>query len=342
MASSDRLFGFSSGAIAKRDFRAAISVLREAGVRAIELSALREGELPELSKCLCELDLAGFAYVSVHAPTAFHDLSEREVIRLLRPALDRRLPVVVHPDTITSPGLWQDLASILLIENMDKRKPRGRTPRELAEFFTFLPHAGLCFDIAHARQVDPTMSNAAEILREFGHRIRQIHASEVRTDSSHGRLSAAASWAISRVSHLIPPDTPIILESPVDKNSISSEIEFAETAFSPWLVRLRADIDDVFDVRIPSLRHDQVENFLKDLEYSRTKLTDFENVVIRLPSGGAYKPGDLFLTSRDLFARLSPGQKDELREYLFARIQRISSEFPDLRRRFPNEFAGIP
>jgi hypothetical protein len=341
MASSSRCIGFSTGAVAKGDFRQALTLLRQAGLNAVELSALREDELPRLADALASLDLSGFAYVSVHVPSALNRLTESDVLKLVEPALRRGFPIVMHPDMIKTPELWRHLGRAVLIENMDKRKPTGRTTAELSESLSLLPDAGVCFDIAHARQVDPTMSEASQILRAFGPRIRQIHVSGVGTNSSHGRLSIAACFAISRISHLIPDILPIILESPVDESSLSSEINFALNAFSPWADRLRTDIDDVFDLRIPDLRRRQVINFLKELQLTGTNLGDFENVIRRLPTGGAYKPGDVLLSAADLLGMLSAQQKEELRDYFFQRISRVADEFPDLRAQFRDQFSNV-
>src|SRR4051794_1997340 len=70
----------------------------------------------------------------------------------------RGYPVVVHPDVIFDRPRWRVLGEALFIENMDKRKPVGRTVEELQEFFRDLPAARFCFDIGHARQVDPSMT----------------------------------------------------------------------------------------------------------------------------------------------------------------------------------------
>jgi len=51
---------------------------------------------------------------------------------------------------------------------MDNRTPSGRTVSELRELFRQLPEASFCFDIGHAKQIDPTMASAILMLREFG------------------------------------------------------------------------------------------------------------------------------------------------------------------------------
>jgi hypothetical protein len=341
MHSSEHIIGFSTGAIAKGDFRRALESLSKKHVPAVELSALREHELPELMRSLRTLDLRGYSYISVHAPTKFDQTKETEAVRMLEAAASLNLPIVVHPDAILSPNLWKAFGSLLLIENMDKRKPIGRTALELKASFEALPDAGLCFDVAHARQVDPTMIESAHILLEFGNRIREIHASGVTTRSVHAPISEAACAAFSSVAHLIPEAAPIILESPVDETMIQEEINCARIAFSPWLSRLRTDIDDVLDVKIESLRRHQAENFFQILQMTNINLADFEAVVTHLPTGGAFSPGDAFSGARDLLDRLSDDQKSQLRDHLYRRVTELAREYPDLRATFAKQFASV-
>ena len=108
---------------------------------------------------------------------------------------------------------------------MDKRKPVGRSVGELARIFAELPDATFCFDIGHARQFDPTMTEAWLILKEFGSKLRQVHVSEVNTRSKHDCLSYASILAFQEVAHLIPEGVPLILETPVLEGDMGVEIE---------------------------------------------------------------------------------------------------------------------
>lgn len=335
--------GFSTGALAKGDFRKALSLLKATRASVVELSALRESELPNLMASLDDLDLSGFSYVSVHTPTSLYQMTEEAVIEWLKPALQKRLPVIVHPDIISNCEIWRRwVGTLLVVENMDKRKPGGRTVAELAGIFKSLPESGFCFDIAHAAQVDPSMTEAAQMLRHFGSRIRQIHASGVNTNSGHGRLSVTASFSISRIAHLIPEHIPIVLESPVDnEQSILNEMNFAKIAFFPWLERLCADIDSVFDFKTPSLRRDQAVNFMKTLKQAGITLSSLEAVIGHLPSGGAYKRGDPMLSAMDLLHRLSAEERAELQKHLLAKIGQILSDFPELRSEFGDQLQGL-
>lgn len=229
-----RLIGFSTGAIARGRYREALAVLQDLSVRAVELSALREEELEPLILDLPALDLEPFEYVSIHAPSRFASGSERRTANLLRQAAtERGFHVVVHPDAIQAPEAWSDFGPLLLIENMDRRKSTGRTAAELVSVFQLLPEARLCFDIAHARQVDPTMTVAYEILREFGDRLAEVHISDVSTSSDHGTLSYMAEWDFSEIAHLIPNSVPAIVESKVSPENVLSETERVRRALDP-------------------------------------------------------------------------------------------------------------
>jgi DNA-directed RNA polymerase sigma subunit (sigma70/sigma32) len=116
---------------------------------------------------------------------------------------------------------------------MDKRKPIGQTANDLAEIFEDLPNASFCFDIGHARQVDPTMSEASSILQRFSSRIRQIHVSEVNTQSKHDSLSLESIIAFQKVAHLLPADAPTIVESRVEESQINEEIQSVLAALDP-------------------------------------------------------------------------------------------------------------
>lgn len=234
-----RRIGFSTGALALGDFSTALSMLRGQPVNAIELSALRLEELPVLADAVPALDLSCYDHVSVHAPGRFAAVDESRIISTLRTFTGRGWPVVLHPDAAHDLSLWREMGPMLLVENMDKRKPVGRTADELGAIFAKLPEARFCFDIAHARQCDGTMTEAYRILTAFGDRIAQVHISEVNTRSGHGRISLYASHAFQKVARLVPADAPAIIESRVPADEIAEEVERARIALTP-LARDRA------------------------------------------------------------------------------------------------------
>ena len=229
-----RPIGFSTGAIAKGDFRRAVGLLRAHHINIVELSALRLEELEPLSAALPELGLDEFAFVSVHAPSRFDPEFETLVIDQLYSFIHRGYPVIVHPDVVFTPARWRSLGHNLLIENMDRRKPIGRTVQELQQIFDLLPQARFCFDIGHARQVDPSMTEAWFLVHTFAARLAEVHISEVNTASRHDPISRNAIIAFRSLAPHIPERIPIILEPLIDKgqSDIQTEMQAAVDALS--------------------------------------------------------------------------------------------------------------
>jgi hypothetical protein len=213
-----------------------VATAAKLGFTAIELSALRVRELPALLEFVEAHSWSSFPYVSVHAPTDYGPEQEGDVAAgLLAMALKHRWSVVVHPDCIRRAELWKPFGELLCIENMDKRKAMGRTVEELAPIFAVFPDATLCFDIAHARQVDATMTEAYRILRDFGGRIAQLHFSEVTSSSKHDRISDSAVQAFREVLGQLPTTVPVILETPVPPTDVQSQVDQVERVFAASL-----------------------------------------------------------------------------------------------------------
>ena len=238
---TERVFGFSTGSVALNDVSCGLAIASYLSAKAVELSALREDELDPLLGLLSDLEdeLKQFDYVSFHAPSRRFRFTEVEFVEKLRPVAARGWAIIVHPDVIEDFALWKNLGSAVCIENMDKRKEIGRTASQLQKIFDKLPEATFCFDIGHARQVDPTMMEASLFLRKFSHRLRQVHMSFVNTQSRHERLNFESIYAFRLVSHWIKDSIPIILETPVTADEVVEEISMAMHVFmqSNWTAR---------------------------------------------------------------------------------------------------------
>jgi hypothetical protein len=180
-----------------------------------ELAALSEDELPGLLAYLAGLQTSlPFHYLSVHAPSKGLRMAEAKLVDALA-----RLPafvhaIVVHPDVIDDPAEYRRLGARLVLENMDTRKRGGRTADELAPWFAELPEAGLCLDVAHARDVDPTMAGARELLDRFAPRLRHLHVSSLDGGGHHVPLTAADEEAFRPILRRCR-DVPWILEAPL-------------------------------------------------------------------------------------------------------------------------------
>jgi hypothetical protein len=180
-----------------------------------ELAALSEAELPGLLAYLAGLDGSlPFHYLSVHAPSKGLRMAEAKLVDALV-----RLPayvdaIVVHPDVIDDPAEYRRLGARLVLENMDTRKARGRDADELAPYFAELPEAGLCLDVAHARDVDPSMRGAQELLDRFAGRLRHLHVSSIDHAGHHVPLRAGDEEAFRPILRRCR-DVPWILEAPL-------------------------------------------------------------------------------------------------------------------------------
>jgi hypothetical protein len=124
---------------------------------AVELSALSEGELDGLARYFDSAPRLPFRYLSIHGPSKALSMPEAELGSVLARLADRAQAIVLHPDTIEDPDNFRVLGRKLVLENMDARKDAARTVPELEPWFSALPQAGFCFDIAHAASVDPSM-----------------------------------------------------------------------------------------------------------------------------------------------------------------------------------------
>jgi hypothetical protein len=217
--------GFSTGSLALGDVNSALNLLERHRTGCIELSALRVHELTPLLRCLPDLSLLHYRSISIHAPSAFTPGQERRIAAdLLAVTRARGWLVVVHPDAIYDVSVWAPFGDRLAIENMDCRKRVGRTVEELEPVFACLPQASFCFDVAHARQVDPSMMEAVRMLEVFGERLAEIHLSELDAGSRHVRLSQTAVRACLKVASLIPLAVPVIVEAPVAPHEIEDEL----------------------------------------------------------------------------------------------------------------------
>src|ERR1700756_1201313 len=133
----------------------------------------------------------------------------------------------------TTPRPGPTSAPCYALKIWTRQKPIGQPAADLTRTFDLLPSASFCFDMGHARQVDPTMSEATAILQVCRARLKQLHVSEVNTQSKHDPLSLESMLAFQRVATLVPRDIPIIMESRVDESHIPEELGRALESLTP-------------------------------------------------------------------------------------------------------------
>ena len=228
--------GFSTGAIANGDVNRALSILQPVKTAtAVELSALRQEELPKLVSILDELRVEErYDYISVHIPSRFDVGAERQIVSALEKHIaPRGWPMIVHPNVIREPGPWRNFGSLICVENMDIRKRgAGQTADELRKWFDWLPEARFCFDIGHAHQVDTSLLEAWRLVKAYGDRLQQIHLSHVNFESGHERISLSVWEAFKSLYPAILElrrDVPIILESTcTTPDAVRREVDFVD------------------------------------------------------------------------------------------------------------------
>jgi sugar phosphate isomerase/epimerase len=121
--------------------------------------------------------------------------------------------IVVHPDTIAEPSSYRPLGRRLTLENMDSRKDSGQTADDLAVLYAALPDARLCLDVAHAKDVDPTLTVADELLRRFSSRLSHVHVSSLDESQRHVPLRPEDEMSFAPLLARCR-DVPWILEAP--------------------------------------------------------------------------------------------------------------------------------
>lgn len=228
------MLGASTGAIAKDDFTHAIDIMNKIdALTAIEISFLKTtGEkLKSFIAGIKQLYLRKYKYISIHAPTTLPDFSEKQLAVILQVFAVNCWNIVIHPNLLTDFGMWKDFGKMLCVENMDSRKPPCQTAESMERFLENLPEASICLDIAHARQIDPTLIEILRITDTFGDRIKQVHISELNYEGRHTTISDSCAndynYIAERIKHL-----PQIIESPVkNETELLNEIDIIQKIF---------------------------------------------------------------------------------------------------------------
>jgi len=98
----------------------------------------------------------------------------------------------------------------------------------------------MCFDIGHAKQVDPTMKLSRDLCIKFADRIKEIHLSDVDPiNCAHIPIGHKCLGKFEEIADVLPK-VPIILEgSPAIE--IKDEVKFIERVFPDYGIPIRKD-----------------------------------------------------------------------------------------------------
>jgi hypothetical protein len=211
------LVGPSTGYMvgARGDWPRLVAAAEACSLDVVELSALSARELPGLLQFLREDGELPFGHVSVHGPSKGWDGTPAALATALAAISPQVDGIVMHPETLGDAAPFTDLGPRLRLENMDTRKDDARTAAELARYFSALPDARFCFDVAHAQLHDPGMGLAHELLDAFADRLAEVHISSIQPDGEHVPLRAADAEAFLPVLERCV-GVPWVLEAPVE------------------------------------------------------------------------------------------------------------------------------
>lgn len=190
-------------------------MFRDLGCKALEIgvnsvSRMKEDSLMAVPKHL----LKEFSWVSMHSPTNIYYDKSPESLQILDQiqAFHDYFPlnlVVIHPDRIKDPSVFESYTFPVGIENMDNRKESFQEPDSLAVLFNNHPSWQFVLDVNHCYTNDKTMVLAAELNSHFQNRLTEIQLSGYT--ELHDPLSQTKQIEIIKA---IPEGSqPIIIES---------------------------------------------------------------------------------------------------------------------------------
>ncbi|MFH1427769.1 MAG: hypothetical protein ABIG60_04565 [Patescibacteria group bacterium] len=223
------LLGFSTGFFYKFGqpmSREAILLCKKLGCQAIELC----GVLPErinLLKNIKKNDLHKFKYISLHSSGLMkykNNNKTKSMLDIIQEAHDKLNfnCVIIHPDLIEDWAVFKNYTFPLAVENMDRLKKSGKTPRSFKKILAN-KKIKLVLDLNHCYTIDKSMKLAEKFYHNFKKQICEIHLSGYKNKNElHVPLFKTKQNIILRA---VKNDLPIIIESTCE-NIIEAQKEY--------------------------------------------------------------------------------------------------------------------
>ena len=175
--------------------------------------------------------LRSLKHVSLHAPWTkikYADNVESqkvfEKLRQIKERIGARF-IVFHTNVVEDFGVLKYYELNPLIENIPSFDVSGlKELQTLMEKFDI----GLCFDIHHACESDPSMNLSYKILEVFKERLSEVHVSGYNDNCPPVHQSKSRKLIINLLRQ-IPENIPIIMESPIPKDKpeyLDKELQF--------------------------------------------------------------------------------------------------------------------
>lgn len=239
------MIGLSTGSLFTiPDLKKIVNIINDLdNITCLEISSLRENNLDYVLEMIDKLDLCKYKYISFHIPSKLNYITEDELIKKLEYIYLKEWYMILHPDIIIDYNKWTNFRDKLLIENMDSRKRIGSDENSLKQIFTKLPEANLCFDIAHSMDMDPLGFEGEFILSSYVDKLKQIHISgilnSVHCEITEHLLNEYLDILVNSNLDTIE-SVPFIIESPLNRYIINSEIKKVERLIESTLDKLNA------------------------------------------------------------------------------------------------------
>jgi hypothetical protein len=116
----------------------------------------------------------------------------------------------------------------ILIENMDKDKTYGKEIEEIRNLLQ--DKSGLCVDIQHCYEKDPTMEYTKELKKKFNNQIRQVHVSGETENLRHSLVHKSNNKEKIREGIQMLSPKKIIIEGKYENmEDIRKEIDYINT-----------------------------------------------------------------------------------------------------------------
>ena len=168
--------------------------------------------------------LRSLRYVSIHGPVFGNGDGHGRAAKAVLDRMERLYAdcgasnIVLHPDGLPDAAWMRETPCALSLENL--APAAGFGPARLGEALAEHPRAGFCLDLSHA--FSGPVPETEELLRRFGHRLRQVHVSAAEGERTHLRMKHASREMRDAFAALRGLGKPFLLE---EELSDASEVE---------------------------------------------------------------------------------------------------------------------
>lgn len=227
--------GFASGCFTAHDYDMALHKTVQSGGSAFEVGCYRTEWLALAHRWTSERPVDVDVVRSLHTPR-FSSRAERKVANILG---GLGLPLVLHADRLIDAGVWRDLGSSVLVENLAEPETFGSDLATLDTVFDALPDAGFCLDVSHA-----FAAGGMPLLRRLAHtyrtRLAQLHVGCTGVSDHPGEQTPDDTHLVEAALSTAGRTVPVIVERPLH-NATQSDLMATIDALSAVCAQFGGD-----------------------------------------------------------------------------------------------------